>query len=1042
MPAGEVRLALLHLKREEKIRKRQGRWFHICGVEETAPVPQQPCLPAPAGMEIIRRLCSFHADVVREVQSSKVAFSDVDPQVGAQVRGPVDWYQLSRGEVGVSRSSLPDSFSPRGGRRAVFCGPLHRVVRRKRGGAKEWVWLPVFLVHAKCVREQTEIRFQLDGEVDLNLAWIEEMFSQGDEDLLEDTLIRLGMLREDSPGQLRHIPIRHFGECWRALEEQVSEHSWVRHRELYSPAEAINLSGDQREGIHPEVLLFLEEQSPFSKGLVEDLRDIAKATDEEIASSALSVLLPNSDGRIQEPAPEPDLPTVVEFSTLNPIQGEAVAEAFHAPLTVIQGPPGTGKSTVVRSALLTLGVNGSTALFGSTNHKAVDAVVVKMNECVPIGSLVADLRNREGGSKRWTRHLLDHLDAGRAAEGLDLDAFRASLAQKEEAIRHVLDDTRRTLEAGDRMVELQERLAALEEEHAPWSECLSRLDLPFRADNCTSLIERAVSPSWFRRLPALLQLWLQLRVFRAAWPTSHRPSRREMRPLLAGKLDQIALARLESQIQAAPSLEERTDTLVELVERKTDEIEAALGQLPPTWADRVRGYGAAIATLRRESEGRGRGAVQRREKVEREHLLQVLPGVPLWTVTNLSVRGTVPLVPAAFDLAVVDEAGQCNPASVLPMLYRAKRALFVGDPQQLRPIGSLAQHKEDLLRRRHGFHGIEFSRFAFSGRSAYDLGHDALIERGGRAFLLREHYRCHPAIAEFFNEHYYDRNLIVRTTGRDGASAGQGITWTHVEGGSTTHAASRWHQPQVDAIVRELQRLASRGFVGSVGVVTPFREHAKRIRDQAFQAMGAAQMESWDFICETADGFQGGERDLILFGLVGGGDGSSATPPFYLRERNRFNVAVSRAKHHLHVFGDELWARDCGVPVLSDLLRAAQTCRDRPVDSVRTDLIGPVWEPWVADALRREGIEFRQQYPAQGYYLDFALFPSGGKKFNVEVDGETYHRDRNGNLRAEDVRRDLVLRADGWTVQRFWVYQLREDWDCCLNLIRQHLSPQ
>lgn len=1009
--------------------------------ERSVADPTPPSLPAPTGLEVIRRLCSFHADIVQEIQSSKVEFADDDPQIGAQVRAPIDWYQLSRGEVGVPRSGIPDSFSPKGGRRAVFSGPLHRVLRRKRGGAMEWTWLPVFLVHVTCVREQTEIRFQLDGDVDLNLAWIEEMFSQGDEDLLEDTLIRLGMLREDSPGKLGHIPVRHFGECWRALEEQVGEHTWVRHRDLYSPAEAVDLRQDRREGIHPEVLLFLEDQSPFSKGLVEDLRAIAKTSDEEIAASALFALLSESADGTRTPAYEAAPPTLVEFSPLNPVQGDAVTEAFTAPLTVIQGPPGTGKSTVVRSCLLTLGVHGGTALFGSTNHKAVDAVVEKMNGRVQVGSLVADLRSREGGGKRWTRHLLDHLDAGRAAEGLDLESFCASLADKEEAIRIILTDTRRILEAGDQMVELQGRIVALKEEHARWFESLSRLNLPFREEKCTTLREGIAELPWWKRLPAILQLWLRLRAFRSAWPDGPRPPWRELRPLLTGKLDQLALAAVESQVQLAPGLDERTDTLVDLVEGKVDEIEDVLGQLPAAWAERVRDQGAAIANLRREAEGRGRGGGQRRTEVETKHLRQLLPGLPLWTVTNLSVRSTVPLVPAVFDLAIIDEAGQCNPASVLPMLFRAKRALFVGDPQQLRPVGNLARHKEDFLRRKHGFEGVEFSRFAFSGRSAYDLGHDALIERGGRAFLLREHYRCHPAIAEFFNEHYYDGNLIVRTTGRDGGGEGQGITWTHVEGGSITHGSSRWYPPQVEAIVTELKRLSSRGFDGSVGVVTPFREHAKRVRDKAFQAVGAAQMERWDFICETADGFQGGERDLILFGLVGGGEGKSATPPFYLRERNRFNVAVSRAKHHLHVFGDELWARDCGVPVLTDLLAAARSCRDRPVDSVRTDLIGPVWEPRLAEALRREGLEFRPQYPAQGYYLDFAFFPVDGRKVNVEVDGETYHRDRNGNLRAEDVRRDLVLRADGWTVQRFWVYQLREDWDTCLRLIRNLLSP-
>jgi very-short-patch-repair endonuclease len=85
--------------------------------------------------------------------------------------------------------------------------------------------------------------------------------------------------------------------------------------------------------------------------------------------------------------------------------------------------------------------------------------------------------------------------------------------------------------------------------------------------------------------------------------------------------------------------------------------------------------------------------------------------------------------------------------------------------------------------------------------------------------------------------------------------------------------------------------------------------------------------------------------------------------------------------------------------------------------------------------MAREGIEYSQQYPTCGYYLDFATFPDG-KKLNIEVDGEKYHRDRYGNLRAEDIRRDLILKADGWFVQRFWVYELREDMKKCIRKIK------
>ena len=48
-----------------------------------------------------------------------------------------------------------------------------------------------------------------------------------------------------------------------------------------------------------------------------------------------------------------------------------------------------------------------------------------------------------------------------------------------------------------------------------------------------------------------------------------------------------------------------------------------------------------------------------------------------WAVTSLSARGRVPFEPGYFDLVVIDEASQCDIASALPLLYRAKRSVII-----------------------------------------------------------------------------------------------------------------------------------------------------------------------------------------------------------------------------------------------------------------------------------------------------------------------------------------------------------------------------
>ena len=86
--------------------------------------------------------------------------------------------------------------------------------------------------------------------------------------------------------------------------------------------------------------------------------------------------------------------------------------------------------------------------------------------------------------------------------------------------------------------------------------------------------------------------------------------------------------------------------------------------------------------------------------------------------------------------------------------------------------------------------------------------------------------------------------------------------------------------------------------------------------------------------------------------------------------------------------------------------------------------------------MRKAGIDFEQQYPACGFFLDFALFRPH-IKVNIEVDGETWHRDERGRRRIEDDYRDVILSAAGWRVLRFWVYELRENMETCLERIRR-----
>jgi hypothetical protein len=77
----------------------------------------------------------------------------------------------------------------------------------------------------------------------------------------------------------------------------------------------------------------------------------------------------------------------------------------------------------------------------------------------------------------------------------------------------------------------------------------------------------------------------------------------------------------------------------------------------------------------------------------------------------------------------LDEASQCDIPSALPLLFRARRALVIGDPHQLRHIGTLRISDEEDLAAQHGL-GDEVSRWSYNQRSLYNLAEQMAAVRG------------------------------------------------------------------------------------------------------------------------------------------------------------------------------------------------------------------------------------------------------------------------------------------------------------------------
>ena len=163
---------------------------------------------------------------------------------------------------------------------------------------------------------------------------------------------------------------------------------------------------------------------------------------------------------------------------------------------------------------------------------------------------------------------------------------------------------------------------------------------------------------------------------------------------------------------------------------------------------------------------------------------------------------------------------------------------------------------------------------------------------------------------------------------------------------------------------------------------------------------------------------------------------------------NLFNVAITRARSELIVVGDRQAALDSGVAYLAgfaeyvrDLAsqeKGAATERDAGPDYpmvAHPELVSD-WERIFYKAMHDAGLRPVPQYEEPPDTLDFALF-DGERKLDIEVDGENYHRNWDGELCRRDQIRSRRLGDRGWDVMRFWVYELRDDMEAALRRVKE-----
>ena len=265
---------------------------------------------------------------------------------------------------------------------------------------------------------------------------------------------------------------------------------------------------------------------------------------------------------------------------------------------------------------------------------------------------------------------------------------------------------------------------------------------------------------------------------------------------------------------------------------------------------------------------------------------------PIWLVSLNSLHKVLPLNSEMFDLVIIDEATQCNISSCLPALYRAKRALIVGDTKQLKHYSFLARAKQNQLLSKNNVPENNQSAISYRDNSILDLALKTLNTDKELAFL-DEHFRSKPELIHFSNQSFYHSRLKVMQH-RPCTSSGH-LHLHRLEGIRDTSGVN--HQ-EAQCILADIQTQITTdnntGIAHSIGVISPFSAQAEQIAALIEQHIPQADIIKHSIRADTPFGFQGEERDIMLISFAI--DNNSKHAAAYLNKADVFNVTITRAR--------------------------------------------------------------------------------------------------------------------------------------------------
>ena len=779
--------------------------------------------------------------------------------------------------------------------------------------------------------------------------------------------------------------------------------------------------------------IILTKRPAVTAGVLHELLQIAEKPSGVYRETTLSVINDEYNQAVEKTNKNDNEPFYpITPLSLSDSQEKVIKNIENNKFIAVQGPPGTGKSQTIVNLVAHLIANGKTVLVASRMDKAVDVVAERLND---LGAPYLALRAGRANYQKQLSLQLQDLISGKAELDDDVEDF--IFADAKDMKEH-LDIIYETEAKCEKIIKLEKAWHDLRDEIAEHSLTIGEMQFIKRPlkkseiDNINDVIkaltENMEKSGFWARFANMSNLGQLKRILDIKNFEVEPENLDRLRVELNFTTEKWKLRKIETDIQKTGNLHVMMEQIRQL---KKKQKTLAVNILKSTRRE-------ALKALLRDDKKKRRikvhamSLVERRKKLqskilEEEDFKPLLEAFPCWCVTTYAVSDSLPLKPGMFDVAIIDEASQCDIASCFPIMYRAKKSVIVGDDKQLPHLSFLEKAKEQSFLSQYGIPDKYQLMWRFRTNSMFDLADYYSMN----SVMLDEHFRSLPPVINFSNREFYsDRIRVMRKDAYDYKA----LELVNVTDGKVDSDATR-NLPEVEELVKKLHEIIIEDERNNpenpttIGIISPFRAQVDQLKISVQKVLSDYMIKKHQIEIGTAHTFQGDERDIMLisWGFANNSYPQSIT---FLQKPNLFNVAITRAKNKcINFVSHDLDTMPDGhfrnyISYVKEYLDRKQALANDEFDA---NIYKNKFEREVAEEIRKLDHRVLAGADIAGLSADLLV----DDKFIIEIDGV----EDNKKSHIPNMKKQAILERSGLKVKRITFREWQYSAKACLDRV-------